>query len=255
MSRLASALARPPIQACAPASRGWSCRSAAGRLAAQRREQPQPEARHDKRAHAAQHHRAHRPQPGRGGAGLEFAQLVGSADEQRVDCADAAAHGVGCFQLHQCLADDHADHVGCAAQQRRPSKPQRGRQPKASVARPYTATDPAASARCGGARASASAPATSAAHPPPVKRAAGPGPRRRRAGCPWQTSAAARSHRPAARQTGPAKRAQHHLVPQHEVHAGQQLCIVMGCAGGGACGSGCPDTSSRGQANRPAHTP
>jgi hypothetical protein len=55
----------------------------------------------DERADAADHHGRHRPEPRRGDARLEFAELIRRADEHRVDRGHAAAHRVGRAQLHQ----------------------------------------------------------------------------------------------------------------------------------------------------------
>jgi uncharacterized protein with LGFP repeats len=52
----------------------------------QRREQPQPQSCDQHRADAAHYHRSDRAEQRGVGAGLEFAQLVGRADEDRIDC-------------------------------------------------------------------------------------------------------------------------------------------------------------------------
>jgi hypothetical protein len=48
----------------------------------------------------------------RGRTRLELAELVGCADEHRVDRTHAAAHLVRRFELHHRLAHDDAHHVG-----------------------------------------------------------------------------------------------------------------------------------------------
>ncbi|KAG1259776.1 hypothetical protein G6F60_014610 [Rhizopus arrhizus] len=65
------------------------------------REPPHPQSRHGDRAQAADHHRRHGPEQFGRHAGLEFAQLVGRADEQGVHGADPAQHVVRRIQLHQ----------------------------------------------------------------------------------------------------------------------------------------------------------
>ena len=121
-----------------------------------------------------------------------------------VDRADAAAHRLGRFQLHQRLADHHADHVGRAgdgehhdrqrerSRARSPAWPRRRRPPP-----------PAAPCRHGGGSASASSKVRCPAPTAFGAARAGPG-FGGRCRMSWRTSAAAPRRR-AARRTGPAR--------------------------------------------------
>src|SRR5258706_10897999 len=53
-------------------------------------------------------------EPGGGDAGFEAAQLVGCADEDRIDGGNAAALGVGGENLNQRVANDHGNIVESA---------------------------------------------------------------------------------------------------------------------------------------------
>src|SRR6187549_656010 len=71
----------------------------------QRREPPHPQSDDDERADAADQHRWHGAEPGRGDPGFELAELVRRIDEYCIDGADSAAHRIGCFELDQRRAD------------------------------------------------------------------------------------------------------------------------------------------------------
>lgn len=78
----------------------------------QLREEAHPEAGHHDGADAAQQHGRDGSEEGGSGSGLEFAELVGGADEKRVDRGHPSPHLVRGPELNERRPDHHADHVG-----------------------------------------------------------------------------------------------------------------------------------------------
>ena len=80
----------------------------------QLREEFGPKRDHGERAQPAEQGGRHRAEERGSGARFEFAEFAGRTDEHKLNGADAAAHGVWRGDLHERLANDHADHVEAA---------------------------------------------------------------------------------------------------------------------------------------------
>ena len=123
-------------------------------------------------------HRRHRADQRRERAGFELAQLVRGADEDGVDRRHPPAHRVGRVDLHQRLADEHADHVG-GAQHEQAGERQRqaGRQAEADGGDAEDRRPPGTCAgRCGASAAARRGTAPWRRRRPPASSAAARGP-------------------------------------------------------------------------------
>src|SRR6185312_11546139 len=74
---------------------------------------------HQQSRNSADDHGRHGAEPARGDAGFEFAELVRSADEHRVDRAHAAADLIGSLQLNEHMPNINAEHVARAEHRER----------------------------------------------------------------------------------------------------------------------------------------